>query len=163
MKRVFALLLCGAALLLTACGAREEAEKDYYYEVLDSTGAALYTVKDGTLADTLDGLLGTSAEDMAASEAAEDIEPLYTYAYWQEETLLAGEDPDRERDYEELMRILVPAEGETVVIQVLPGVEDLEGLNWLAETVDFDDLLTSVVTVSPETAETLRDPVRFAE
>lgn len=163
MKRLFALLLCGAALLLTACGAGEEAEKDHYYEVLDSAGAVLYTVKDGELAETLDGLLGTSSEDMDAAGDAGNVEPLYTYAYWQERTLLAGEDPEAEREYQELIRVLVPAEGEELVIQVFPDTAALEGLNQLTrDTVDIASLLSSVVTVSPETAEMLRDPGRYA-
>nr|WP_325297863.1 hypothetical protein [uncultured Dysosmobacter sp.] len=163
MKRLFALLLCGAALLLTACGAGKEAEKDHYYEVLDSAGAVLYTVKDGELAETLDGLLGTSSEDMDAAGDAGDVEPLYTYAYWQERTLLAGEDPEAEREYQELIRVLVPAEGEELVIQVFPDTAALEGLNQLTrDTVDIASLLSSVVTVSPETAEMLRDPGRYA-
>lgn len=163
MKRLFALLLCGAALLLTACGAGKEAEKDHYYEVLDSAGAVLYTVKDGELAETLDGLLGTSSEDMDAAGDAGDVEPLYTYAYWQEMTLLAGEDPEAEREYQELIRVLVPAEGEELVIQVFPDTAALEGLNQLTrDTVDIASLLSSVVTVSPETAEMLRDPGRYA-
>lgn len=164
MKRLCAALLCLAALLLTACGGEEEqAEKDHYYEVLDSAGAVLYTVRDGELADTLDGLLGEPLEDTERAETAGGVEPLYTYVYCQEKTFLAGEDPDQERDYEELMHVLVPAEGETVVIQALPGVEGLDGLDWLTVAVDLGDLLASAVTVSPETAEALRAPGRFAE
>lgn len=58
------------------------------------------------------------------------------------------------------MRVLVPAEGETVVIQALPGVE---APDWLTEAVDLEDLLTSTAEVSPETAEALRSPERFVE
>ena len=85
MKRIFALLLCGAALFLTACGAEEqEAEKNHYYEISDSSGTVLYTVTDGELLDTLDDLLGTPAEDMEHPGDTGDAEALYTYAYWQE-------------------------------------------------------------------------------
>lgn len=164
MKRICTVLLCLAALFLTACGAREEPEKDHYYEILDSTGTVLHTVEDDKLTDTLGGLLGTPMEDMEQSGDAGDVEPLYTYAYWQEKTLLAGQDPDAERDYEELMHILVPAEGETLTIQVFPNANDLEGLNWLiTETVDLEELLTSKVTVSLETAAALRAPEQFAK
>ena len=150
-------MLCGTALLLTACGAQEDgAEKEHYYEVLDSTGAVLYTVEDGTLTEAFDGLLGTPAEDMELSEAGADIEPLYTYAYWQEKTLLAGEDPDGEREYEELMRVLVPAEGENLVIQVLPDVDTLEGLGGVAEALELDELLTFTVTAPEDTVKALR-------
>lgn len=165
MKRIFALLLCGV-MLLTACGGeRQETEKDHYYQVLDSAGAVLCTVTDGPLFDTLDDLLGTPLEDVEQDENTGDIEPLYAYVYCQEKTLLAGEDPDGERDYEELMRILVPEEGNTIAIQVLPGMDALDAvdsLGWLTEAVDIEELLRSVVTVSPEMAESLRDPARFA-
>lgn len=162
MKRIFALLLCGV-MLLTACGGeRQETEKDHYYQVLDSAGAVLCTVTDGPLFDTLDDLLGTPLEDVEQDENTGDIEPLYTYVYCQEKTLLAGEDPDGERDYEELMQILVPAEGETVEIGVVPNADSLGELSWLTEAVDIEELLRSVVTVSPEMAESLRDPARFA-
>lgn len=154
MKRMLAALLC--LPLLTACGGETGSEKEHYYEVLDSTGAALYTVTDGRLMETLDGLLGTPAEEM---EPAEDMEPLYTYVYWQEKTLLAGEDPEAEREYEELIHILVPAKGETLLVQVFPGVDAQESLNQLTKgTVDIGELLTSAVTVSPETADLLRTP-----
>lgn len=163
MKRICAALLC--LLFLTACGAGSQEEtKDRRYEVLDGTGAVLYTIEDGELVDTLDSLLSEPLEDMEHSASTGDVEPLYTYVYCQEKTLLAGEDPDKERDYEELMRVLVPAEGETVVIQVLPdveGLDELEGLDWLTDAVGLRDLLTSAVTVSPETAESLRSPARF--
>lgn len=167
MKRAFALLLCGVTLLLTACGGERQAvEKEHCYQVLDSTGAALCTVTDGPLFDTLDGLLGTPAEDMDQAEAAGDMEPLYTYVYCQEKTPLAGEDPDGERDYEELMQILVPAEGTAIAIQVLPDMDALDavdGLGWLTEAVDLGALLTSAVTVPPETMEALRSPIQAEE
>lgn len=163
MKRICSALLCLAVLLLTACGAENQDEKkEHYYEVLDSAGEVLYTERDGELVDTLDSLLGTPVEEMEHSQAGEDINPLYTYVYWQEKTLLAGEDPEEEREYEELIHVLVPAEGETLVIQVFPNVDGLKNLNWLTkETVDMEELLRSAVTVSPETAEALRDPARF--
>lgn len=161
MKRICAALLCLAALFLAACGGEEEkAGKEHCYEALDSTGTVLYTVKDGGMIDVLDDLLGGFLEDMEPSGAAGDVVPLYTYVYCQEKALLAGEGPDKERDYEELMYVLVPAEGETLAIQVLPGVE---ALDWLAGAVGLESLTASVVTVSPETAETLRDPGQFAE
>lgn len=166
MKRVFVLLLCGV-MLLTACGGeRQETEKGHYYQILDSAGAVLCTVMDGPLFDTLDDLLGTPLEDVEQDENTGDIEPLYTYVYCQEKTLLAGENPDGERDYEELMQILVPAEGNTIAIQVLPGMDALDAvdsLGWLTEVVDLGDLLTSAVTVSSETAEALRTPKQLEE
>lgn len=65
-----------------------------------------------------------------------------------------------------MIHVLVPTEGETAVIRVLSDIdklEDLGGLDWLAEEGDLGSLLTSVVAVSPETAEILRDPGQFAE
>ncbi len=161
MKRVFALLLCGAALLLTACGG-EEKSKDHYYEILDSIGNDSNIIDDAKLVKEIDGLLEEpleAADDETSGE--EPVEPLWIYICWQEKTLLAGQDPDAEREYEEILRVSVPDAGNELTIQVLPNVDELDGLGGLAEALELNELLTFTVTAPEDTVENLRNAEYF--
>ena len=167
MKR--SLLAAGALSLLlfalTACGVPAAgdpaggAEKDHYYQILDADGQELYTVTDDDAVAEIDALIGEAGGENAAHGGAEG-DPLYTYAYWQETTLHAGEDPEAERAYLEVFRTHVYADGDAVTTEVLSDV--LEEVGEFIRVRDLGGLLTFTAEVSRETADALRDPARFA-
>ena len=167
MKR--SLLAAGALSLLlfalTACGVPAadapagEAEKDHYYQILDAAGRELYTVTDDDAVAEIDALIGEAGGENAAHGGAEG-DPLYTYAYWQETTLHAGEDPEAEREYLEVFRTHVYADGDAVTTEVLSDV--LEEVGEFIRVQDLGGLLTFTAEVSRETADALRDPAQFA-
>ena len=167
MKR--SLLAAGALSLLlfalTACGVPAAgdpaggAEKDYYYQILDADGQELYTVTDDDAVAEIDALIGEAGGENAAHGGAEG-DPLYTYAYWQETTLHAGEDPEAERAYLEVFRTHVYADGDAVTTEVLSDV--LEEVGEFIRVRDLGGLLTFTAEVSRETADALRDPAQFA-
>lgn len=161
MKRTFALLLCGVMLLLTACGGEKES-KDHYYELLNSTGNDSSIIDDAKLVKKIDDLLEgplEAADDETAG--GEPVEPFWIYVCWQEKTLLAGQDPDAEREYEEVLRVSVPDTGNELTIQVLPNVDELDGLDGLAEALELDELLTFTVTAPEDTVANLRNAEYF--
>ena len=167
MKR--SLLAAGALSLLlfalTACGVPAaddpagEAEKDHYYQILDAAGRELYTVTDDSAVAEIDALIGEAGGENAAHGGAEG-EPLYTYVYWQEATIHAGEDPEAEREYLEVFRAQVRSDSNEVTTEVLPDA--MEALGDWTGVEGLDGLLTFTAEVSPETADALRDPARFA-
>ena len=167
MKR--SLLAAGALSLLlfalTACGVPAadvpagEAEKDHYYQILDAAGRELYTVTDDDAVAEIDALINEAGGENAAHGGAEG-DPLYTYAYWQETTLHAGEDPEAERAYLEVFRTHVYADGDAVTTEVLS--DTLEGVGDWIGVEGLDGFLTFTTEVSQETADALRDPARFA-
>lgn len=160
MKR--SLLAAGALSLLlfalTACGVPAAgdpaggAEKDHYYQILDADGQELYTVTDDDAVAEIDALIGEAGGENAAHGGAER-DPLYTYAYWQETTLHAGEDP-------EVFRTHVYADSDAVTTEVLSDV--LEEVGEFIRVQDLGGLLTFTAEVSRETADALRDPAQFA-
>ena len=110
MKRHIIPCILSLTLLLTACGGEqaaadtaEEAVKDHYYQILDAAGKELYTVTDSGAVAEIDALINKAGGENADHGNAEG-DPLYTYVYWQETTLHAGEDPDAEREYLEVFR-----------------------------------------------------------
>ena len=162
------LMLCALALtlLLTACGggqnaddAAQEAGKDHYYQILDADGQELYTVTDDTAVAEIDALINEAGGENAAHGSAEGT-PLYTYVYWQEATLHAGEDPDAEREYLEVFRTQVRSDSNAVTTEVLS--DTLEGVGEAINVEGLGGLLTFSAEVSQETADALRDPAQFA-
>lgn len=187
MKRLFkvSLGILSLALLLTACGPAitDPADKDFqdawdeawsdieknwgenapdmskqhYYQVLDGQGEELYTITGETRTAALDDLLGNDGDHM--EEAPADGEEIACiYVYWQEKTLLAGQDPETEREYEELIRFTVYQNQDLMTVQILSGLDGKELMG-----VNLEDLLTFTVSLSAETAKTLRDPAQFTE
>ena len=162
--RVFcAAALLVSALFLASCAGDgevpEEVQKDHYYEILDgSDGEILYTVTAPESVDQIDTLLGDDWADSYPDEGTDDAR--CTYVYYQEKTLLAGQDPEAAREYEELFRVAVQADSDTVTIhaldKALPGVEEV------LPQIDVGDLLTFSMDIPKETADALRDPAQFA-
>ena len=154
------------ALLLTACGGEqaaadtaEEAVKDHYYQILDAAGKELYTVTDSGAVAEIDALINKAGGENADHGNAEG-DPLYTYVYWQETTLHAGEDPDAEREYLEVFRTQVRQGSNAVTTEVLS--DTLEGVGSFVGVEGLGGLLTFTAEVPQETADALRDPAQFA-
>lgn len=131
-------------------------EKAHRWRVLDAEGRELYTVTDPEAVAALDEILGD--DGWAALEQDPD-DPAYSYVYSQEKTLLAGQDPDMEREYEDLMTFTVSASEDVLTIQILGGLEALA----LIPGVDMEDVLIFSVSIPAAAAETLREPGEFAE
>lgn len=166
MKKYLILCVLALTLLLTACGGEqaaadtaEEAVKDHYYQILDADGRELYTVTDETAVAEIDALINDTGGENAAHGGAEG-EPLYTYVYWQETTIRAGEDPDAEREYMEVFRTQVRADSNAVTTEVLS--DTLENVGDAISVEGLGGLLTFSAEVSQETADALRDPGQFA-
>ncbi len=127
--------------------------KAHRWRVLDAEGRELTTVSDVERVEALDELLlcdGDSWDRLAKDPG----EPGWCYVYSQEKTLLAGQDPGEEREYEDLMTFTVSAAEDVVTVRIQGGLEQLS----LVPGVELEDVLTFFVSVPPETAEALRDP-----
>ncbi len=132
--------------------------KAHRWRVLDAEGRELTTVSDVEQVEALDEILlcdGDSWDRLAKDPG----EPGWRYVYSQEKTLLAGQDSDEEREYEDLMTFTVSAAEDVVTVRILGGLEKLS----LVPGVELEDVLTFFVSVPPETAEALRDPEQFSE
>jgi len=137
---------------------RFSGEKAHRWRVLDAEGQELYTVSDEEQVEALDALL-LCEDDSWDRLAKEPGNPAYSYVYSQEKTLLAGQDPKDEREYEDLLTFTVSAAEDVVTVQILGGLEELS----LVPGVELEDVLTFFVSVPAETAEALRDPEQFSE
>ena len=136
-------------------GEEDVVEKHHYWQVLDGDGAEIARIDGAEAVDALDELLSSDMDGWdGLPDGAEAETPLYTYVFWQEETLEAGRDPAG-RDYEELIRFGVYEDGDTVRIDVLPGAAPLLGL------LGDGALLTFSARLPAEAAESLRDPAQF--
>lgn len=181
MKKHFAPLLCAAALLLTGCAAPRDLEdaaedledraagleetpealddnwsaKTHYWQVLDGAGQEVRTIDCEEAVRRVDGLLEGDT-DWAEAGAVEGKAALYTYVMMQQKTLLAGQEPQEEREHEEVLRLTVYEDTDALSMTVLRDLGDTlpEGLG---------DLLTFHLQAPPETAAALRDPAGLAE
>jgi len=137
---------------------RFSGEKAHRWRILDAEGQELYTVSDEAQVEALDDLLLCEGDDW--DRLAEDPgEPAYSYVYSQEKTLLAGQDPEDEREYEDLLTFTASATEDVVTVQILGGLEELS----LVPGVEMEDVLTFFVSVPAETVEALRAPERFSK
>lgn len=130
--------------------------KAHRWQILDAQGEELYTVSDEEGVAAVDALLQGEGWGLADGEPGQ---ALYTYVFWQQKTLLAGQDPEAEREYEALIRFTVPVEGNEVTLEILP--ESLEGMEIAG--LDLGELLTVRSSVPAETAEALRNPFQWSE
>ena len=128
-------------------------------EILDAAGKELYTVTDSGAVAEIDALINKAGGENADHGNAEG-DPLYTYVYWQETTLHAGEDPDTEREYLEVFRTQVRQGSNAVTTEVLS--DTLEGVGSFVGVEGLGGLLTFTAEVPRETADALRDPAQFA-
>ena len=132
--------------------------KSHYWQVLDAQGQEVCVIDAEEAVRRVDDLLDGDT-DWKDAGAVEGETALYTYVLMQQKTLLAGQDPEAEREHEEVMRFTVYEDTGVLSVTVLKGLEDV-----LPDTVmDWEDLLTVHVQVPPETAEALRDPDGLAE
>lgn len=131
--------------------------KEHCWKILDAEGKELSTVTGKEKVKALDDAL--CRDDIWESLEGHPGDPAYTYVYSQEKTLLAGQDPDRERDYEDLLTFTVSASEDVVTMRILGGLEELS----LLPGVELEDILTFSASVPAETAEALRDPAQFVE
>ena len=132
MKRHIIPCILSLTLLLTACGGEQAAADTAEEAVKDH----YYQILDAAGKD------------------------LYTYVYWQETTLHAGEDPDTEREYLEVFRTQVRQGSNAVTTEVLS--DTLEGVGSFVGVEGLGGLLTFTAEVPRETADALRDPAQFA-
>ena len=129
--------------------------KEHRWKILDAGGKELFTVTDTEQVKVLDDILCRG--DIWESLVENPSDPAYTYVYSQEKTLLAGQDPDKERGYEDLLAFTVSASEDVVTLQILGGLEELS----LLPGVEPEDVLTFSAAVPAETAEALRNPRQF--
>lgn len=187
LKQLLPASLCilSLTLLLTACGVHvttpddeefrdawnevwsdlekdlgeQDASKQHFYQVLNGNGEELYTITDETQVSALDDLLSNAGEGRQETPAPEDGgETACIYVYQQEKTLLAGEDPDKEREYEEVIRFTVYQDRDLITMQCLKDLEDRE-----LAGISLADFLTFTISAPAETMESLRNPAQFAE
>lgn len=134
----------------------DDGEKAHRWKVLDAEGQELYTVTDPEAVAALDEMLSDDGWGRLEKEPAD---PAYSYVYSQEKTLLAGQDLDAEREYEDLMTFTVFASEDALTVQILGGLEELS----LIPGIDWENVLTFSASIPAATAEALRDPAQFAE
>lgn len=115
MKKIIGVLLI-FALLLTGCGHNTEEEKK-------QGKIELYSAQDNKLLltidnqDTVNKLL--NASDWEAMESIpDDLKPEYIMLAYQEKTLLYGQDPNQERDYE-LIATLITYQNSSYVKEII--------------------------------------------
>ena len=95
MKKTWMAGLLALALALTGCsvsteGLTGDTAKEHYYEILDAEGETLYTVTGSEAVDAIDALFDDAGKQKGWYNSG-DIEPLYTYIYWQVTTEILPE------------------------------------------------------------------------
>ena len=132
--------------------------KGHYWQVLDAGGQEVLVINAEEAVQRVDDLVNGGMEWKQAS-SVEGEKALYTYVFMQQKTLLAGQDPDAEREYEEVLRFTVYEDTDVMSMTVLESLGDYLP----SSVVDWEDLLTIHAKAPAETAEALRDPARFTE
>lgn len=130
-------------------------QKKHYWKVLDADGQELSTVTDAEMVKTLDDLLSDNGNERLEEDPGD---PMYSYVFCQEKTLLAGQDPKEERGYEELVSFTVSASENVVTMRITGGLED----TFLLPGMNLGDILTFSISAPSETVEALRNPEQFS-
>lgn len=132
--------------------------KSHYWQVLDAGGLEICVIDTEAAVQRVDDLVQDDMEWEQASSAEGDT-PLYTYVFMQQKTLLAGQDPNAEREYEEVLRFTVYEGTDVMSMTVLESLGD-----YLPSSVeDWEDILTIHAKPPAEIAEALRNPAQFTE
>ena len=132
--------------------------KGHYWKILDSQGEEVCTIDSEEAVQRVDDLIQGDMEWKQASSVEDEI-VLYTYVFMQQKTLLAGQDPDTEREYQEVLRFTVYEGTDVMSMTVLDGLEGVLPVSIL----NWEDLLTIHAKAPAETAEALRDPAQFTQ
>lgn len=132
--------------------------KGHYWKILDSQGEEVCTIDSEEAVQRVDDLIQGDMEWKQASSVEDEI-VLYTYVFMQQKTLLAGQDPDTEREYQEVLRFTVYEGTDVMSMTVLDGLEGVLPVSIL----NWEDLLTIHAKAPAETAEALRDPAQFTK
>ncbi len=151
MKKIlFGLAAC--LLLLASCGksppeaSSEPDTKQSKAEVYSAQdNVLLKTITDQELLSDLNDFSGWDGEE----DPPEDLTPEYTLLVYQEKTLLAGQDPDEEREYELIETLTTYQDSRYITVAISPDA--VNGMD-LPE-----DLLTFCFKMPEETAGRLRE------
>lgn len=172
-------------------------EKQHIWKIFDNQKQEIGQITDANAIEKLDKLLNCNEnyDENQWSRTAENVsdrpdDPLYTYVYCQQRTLLAGENPDTEREYQELIQFTISASEDIITEQIndqslknaadklpedlsetLPEElseslpEDLlkvlsESLSGISQ-MDLSELLTISIEIPAEDAVALREPSQF--
>lgn len=118
MKKIIAIIIV-CLLCLAGCTFQTNSKDD---EVKKKSRIKIFSIQDNLLSDidnqdTINSLLNNS-DWSEVNELPEELTPEYKLLVYQEKTLLAGQDPDEERDYE-LIETLILFEDSPYVIEVI--------------------------------------------
>ncbi len=132
--------------------------KGHCWQILDAEGAEVCTIDQEEAVQEIDELVEGDM-DWERASSVEDKSPLYIYVFMQQKTLLAGQDPESEREYEEVMRFTVYEDTDVMKMTILDSL----GEGFPFSMVDLEDVLTIYAKAPTETVEALRDPGQFSE
>ena len=118
MKRIITILIacmfCLAGCSFQTNSAGDEAEKKNRIEIFSIQDELLSTIDNG---DTINNLLNNN-DWSEVNELPDGLTPEYKLLVYQEKTLLAGQDPNEQRDYE-LIETIIMFEDSPYVIEVI--------------------------------------------
>lgn len=132
--------------------------KGHRWKVLDAGGEEVCVIEDEESIKAVDDLT-SGGNDWKSAEAPEDAKVLYTYVFMQQKTLLAGQDPDAERDYEEIMQFTVCEDSNVLTMVILNDPLP----NSVSEMINLEEILTIHAEAPADTVEALRNPQQFTE
>lgn len=118
MKRIIAIIIT-CMLCLAGCAFQTNSKDD---EVKKKSRIEIFSIQDDLLStidnqDTINHLLNNS-DWSEADKLPEELTPEYKLLVYQEKTLLAGQDPNEERDYE-LVETIILFEDSPYVMEVI--------------------------------------------
>ena len=136
MKKIIGVLMI-FALLLTGCG--HNVPQDVHNDEKKQSRIEVYSAQDDVLLQTIDEqdtvnkLLDTSSWETLES-ISDDLTPEYILLVYQEKTLLAGQDPSEEREYELIETI--------ITFQDSPYIKEIISNTVIKNTIIPEDVLT---------------------